>query len=449
MAKNIAQNIIIAIFVVLIFIAGCNAIKSIKGEQTQDGTINVSGRIEGDEYNAGAKVAGKVERILVKEGDDVTKGELVGYIYSEQLKAQLRSAKEEIKLWQNKILQAEASLEQAKADTDAKVNQAVANLHVNNSQLTKAESMYRQSIAQLDRSRLDVTQAKLEYEQSQANQKKAKANLDFNEKEYQRYKNLFKEDAIPKTKFDAVETQYIAAREDNNLARKQVERAQAAIESSRRNLNVAHANVDIGAAGINEGHSGIQAGRAGVNLAQVGMYDVELRRKDINNSHRMLEKARQALDSAKADLEDSRVYSPINGTVVSKVVEPGEVVAGGTPLVTVVDMDALFLRVFLTTNKVGKVKVGNPVRIVPDSLNNESFEGYVYQVSSKSEFTPKNVETKDQRAKLVFSVKIRIKDNKERKLKPGMPSEAYIDTTKTNPLPGNEQPEKAQKGEKK
>lgn len=449
MAKNIMQKTIIAIFIVLIFIAGCNAIKGMKGEKTAEGTINVSGRIEGDEYNAGAKISGKVDKILVKEGDDVARGDLIGFIYSEQLKAQIRSAREEVKLWQNKIQQAEASLDQAKADTDARVNQALANLHVNNSQLTKAESMYRQSIAQLDRSKLDITQAKLEYEQSIANEKKAKANLDYNQKEYQRYSNLVKEDAIPRTKFDAVETQYIAAREEHNLAKKQVERAQSAIESARRNLNVASANVDIGSAGIIEGQSGIQAGRAGVNLAQVGMYDVEVRRKDVNNSHRMLEKARQALDSAKADLEDSKVYSPINGTVVSKVVEPGEVVAGGTPLVTVVNMDALFLRVFLTTDKVGKVKIGNPVKIVPDSLNNESFEGYVYQISNRSEFTPKNVETKDQRAKLVFSVKIRVKGNKDRKLKPGMPSEAYIDTTKTEPLPENEQPEKAQKGEKK
>ena len=74
--------------------------------------------------------------------------------------------------------------------------------------------MYRQSIAQLDRSKLDVTQAKLEYEQSLANQKKAKATLDFNEKEYQRYSNLVKEDCHTHQKrtFDAVETQYIAAR---------------------------------------------------------------------------------------------------------------------------------------------------------------------------------------------------------------------------------------------
>jgi len=449
MAKSIAQNVLIAIFVALIFIAGCNAIKSIKGEQASDGTINVSGRIEGDEYNAGAKVAGKVDRILVKEGDDVKKGELIGYIYSEQLKAQLRSAKEEVKLWQNKIQQAEAVLDQAKADTDARVNQALANLNVNSSQLNKAESMYRQSVAQLDRSKLDVTQAQLEYEQSLASEKKAKANLDFNEKEYKRYSNLVKEDAIARSRFDAVETQYLAAREDYSLAKKQVERTKAGIESARRNLSVASANVDIGAAGIVEGKSGIQAGRAGVNLAQVGVYDVEVRRKDVNNSQRMLEKARQAMDSAKADLEDSKVYSPINGTVVSKVVEPGEVVASGTPLVTVVDMDALFLRVFLTTDKVGRVKVGNPVRIVPDSLSSESFEGYVYQISSKSEFTPKNVETKDQRAKLVFSVKIRLKNNKDRKLKPGMPSEAYIDISKTEPIPVNGQPENPQKGEKK
>ena len=113
-------------------------------------------------------------------------------------------------------------------------------------------------------------------------------------------------------------------------------------------------------------------------------------------------------------------------------------------------MDTLFLRVFLTTEKVGKVKVGQPGQDcagTPSTTNPLKDMYTIYPAGQSSH--PKNVETKDQRAKLVFSVKIRVKDNKERKLKPGMPSEAYIDTTRTNPLPGNEQPEKAQKGEKK
>lgn len=443
MGKNIAQIILLVIFIGLVVIAGCNALKGMGGEKSDDGTIAISGRLEGDEYNAGAKIAGKVDRILVKEGDTVTKGQLIGYIYSEQLKAQMESARQEVKIWQTKILQAESQLNQARADTSARVNQAMANLHVNHSQLNKAESLYRQSVAQLERSRLDLTQSRLDYDQALAHEKKAQANLDYNEKEYQRYKNLYKEDAVPKTKYDAVETQYIAAREELVLAKKQIEKAEAGIESSKRNLNVARANVDIGTAGIEEGQSGIDAGKANVNLARVGAYDIEMKQKEVSTAHRMLEKAKQALDSAKADLEDSRVYSPINGIVVSKVVEPGEVVSGGTPLVTVIDMDALFLRVFLTTGKVGKVKLGNPVRIVADALPGEKFDGYVYHVSSKAEFTPKNVETKDQRAKLVFSVKVRVKDNKERKLKPGMPSEASIDTRSTVPY---EDKEKAETG---
>jgi HlyD family secretion protein len=443
--KKLMQITLLVTFISLTFIAGCNLFKSLGEQKGQDDIISISGRVEGDEYNAGARISGKVDRILVKEGDEVMKGELLGYIYSEQLKAQLGSAKEEVRIWQNKILQAEAQLIQSKADTEARVKQATANLNVNHSQLNKAESAYRQSIAQLDRSRIDVTQAKLDYDQAQANLNKAKATLDYNAKEFERHKNLFKEDAIAKTRFDAVETQYIAAREDLKLAQKQVEKARAGIESSRRNMNIAHANVDMGSAGIKEGNSAIDAGQATVNLARVGIYDIDLKQKEVNNANRMLEKARKALDSAKADLEDSRVYAPINGIVVSKVVEPGEVVAGGTPLVTIIDMDALFLRVFLPTAKTGKLKIGNPVKIRPDALPSEEFQGYVYQISSKSEFTPKNVETKDQRAKLVFSVKIRIKDNKDRKLKPGMPSEATIDTTRTIATGGAEEPQGSQK----
>lgn len=132
------------------------------------------------------------------------------------------------------------------------------------------------------------------------------------------------------------------------------------------------------------------------------------------------------LERVKADLEDTKVAAPVSARVISKTVEVGEVVAGGTPIVTLVNMDELYLKVFLPTEISGKVSVGDEARIFPDAFPEEAFEAVVDKVAEKAEFSPKNVETKSQRAKLVFEIKLKIKENKNYKLKPGMPAEALI-----------------------
>ncbi|MBI2265768.1 MAG: HlyD family efflux transporter periplasmic adaptor subunit [Armatimonadetes bacterium] len=91
-----------------------------------------------------------------------------------------------------------------------------------------------------------------------------------------------------------------------------------------------------------------------------------------------------------------------------------------------VDMDDLFLRVFLSTKAAGRIKVGQEARIYPDAYPGESFDARVSKISDRAEFTPKNVETKEQRSKLVFEVRLKIAKNKDYKLKPGMTSDALI-----------------------
>ncbi len=424
--KNLSQKILVGIFILLIIIAGFFFFQSLWGKKIPDGFISVSGRIEADEYNAATKIAGKVERLLVEEGADVNKGQLLAKLYSRQAEAQLESARKEVSLWENRLAQARFSLSQGREQTGANIRQAEANLSVNHSQLSRAQAAYQQNLAQLEQAKIQVKQAELEEEQARASVKKAGATLAYAEKEYERFKNLVKEDAVPKSRFDEVETRFIATREELVLAEKQADKAREAVEVSRKNQGVAEAAVNMGRASMGEGRAAINAGRAGVNLAQAGFFDVRQREEEVRNAVAMLEKARAALASAEADLSDSRVYSPISGRVTTKISEPGEVIAAGTPIFTLIDLDRLYLRVFLPTDKAGKVKIGNSARIQPDALGKETFEGVVTKVADTAEFTPKNVETKEQRAKLVFEVKIKVLNNRDRKLKAGMPAEGWI-----------------------
>lgn len=140
--------------------------------------------------------------------------------------------------------------------------------------------------------------------------------------------------------------------------------------------------------------------------------------------------AKERVIAAQAAVEDTKIKAPISGTVVLKIVRIGEVVSAGTPLATIINMNDLYLNVYLATDTAGKVNLSDEARVYPDALNNEYFDAYVDKIAAKAEFTPKNVETKSQRAKLVFQIKLKIKENKGLKLKPGMPSSGVIKVNK-------------------
>lgn len=152
-----------------------------------------------------------------------------------------------------------------------------------------------------------------------------------------------------------------------------------------------------------------------------------------NQAEKSYKVAIEAVRKAEANLEDTLIVSPTSGTVVIKIVRPGEVVGVGTPLVTIINMDDLFLKIFLATDVAGKVNLGDEAKVIPDALPRESFDAVVTKIAEKAQFTPKNVETKSQRAKLVFEIKLKIKKNKDYRLKPGMPSSGIIKFKKKAP----------------
>ncbi|MFA6471336.1 MAG: efflux RND transporter periplasmic adaptor subunit [Candidatus Latescibacterota bacterium] len=121
-----------------------------------------------------------------------------------------------------------------------------------------------------------------------------------------------------------------------------------------------------------------------------------------------------------------RVLSPLEGLVITKSAETGEVVNFGSPVCTIADMSDVWLMIYVGENMLGKIKVGGKARVRIDSNPDRSFEGAVTWVSPKAEFTPKNVQTRESRVDLVYAVKITM-PNPEGIFKIGMPAEAYIE----------------------
>ncbi len=144
---------------------------------------------------------------------------------------------------------------------------------------------------------------------------------------------------------------------------------------------------------------------------------------DVANAQ--LQLFRAALRTADVKLKDSVIYAPLNGIVLRKNVEEGETVGAGTMIFTVGDLENPWVKVYVKEDRLGLVKLGQRAEVKTDTYPGKVYEGTVTTISSEAEFTPKNVQTREERVKLVFGVKVSVK-NVNDELKPGMPVDVKI-----------------------
>lgn len=167
--------------------------------------------------------------------------------------------------------------------------------------------------------------------------------------------------------------------------------------------------------------------RAQYKAAQ-GNYDKVkniFRKEEIDQARANLNKAIASVELLKKNIRDSYVTSPINGFLVKTFIEKGETVTPMSSLFKVSDLDFVELVIYVSTLELSYVKLGQKTDVTIDTFKDKVYEGRVTYISPEAEFTPKNIQTKDERTKLVFAVKITI-PNEDYGLKPGMPADALI-----------------------
>ena len=163
-------------------------------------------------------------------------------------------------------------------------------------------------------------------------------------------------------------------------------------------------------------------------LAEVklGWLTVEAREQALTALEAQLKQAQAALLEAQSVLDDLTIRAPANGIVTTRIVDEGEVVAAGSPQFDIVDLDRLYLKVYIPEKEIGKVRLGLPARIYTDAFPDKPFTAVVRYIASRAEFTPKEVQTPDERVKLVYAVKLYLDANPEHRLTPGLPADAVI-----------------------
>lgn len=149
------------------------------------------------------------------------------------------------------------------------------------------------------------------------------------------------------------------------------------------------------------------------------------RKEDIEDARAQVEQARASLKLTETQLSYTAIYSPFSGVVLVKSAEVGEVVNPGTPVLTMADIENVWLRAYLPETDLGKVKWGLEVAVTTDLRPQKEYKGKISFISSQAEFTPKSIQTEKERVTLVYRIKIDI-PNPKRELKPGMPADGKI-----------------------
>lgn len=149
------------------------------------------------------------------------------------------------------------------------------------------------------------------------------------------------------------------------------------------------------------------------------------RREEIELAAAKVEQAQKQLELAKTRLAYAQITAPIDGFVLSKNIEAGEYVSPGTPVVTIGELNQVWLKAYIAEPDLGRVKLGQKVSVTTDTYPNKTYRGSIGFIASEAEFTPKNIQTAEERVKLVYRIKIMI-DNPSHELKPGMPADAAI-----------------------
>ncbi len=186
--------------------------------------------------------------------------------------------------------------------------------------------------------------------------------------------------------------------QQNVIAGSELERCETALRQSQNQLDAAKSKLDLLLAGV--------------------------RPEQIEAAKAELERSITILKTSEAMLEDTKITCPIDGTVLSKNYEEGEYVLAGAPVATIANLNNMWIKVYIPTDDLPKIKLGQPV-IFTVSGSPTEYQGMIKEIASEGEFTPRTIQTKKERTNIVYEVKIEV-DNDDGIFKPGMPADVVI-----------------------
>jgi HlyD family secretion protein len=322
----------LAILVIIVAaVGGAAAYTLLRPERVNSGVV-ASGTVEATEADLGFQIAGRIESILVREGDSVVTGAELAFLDRIELEAR------------RKVAEAQAAAARAG--------------------LSELERGYRVE----------------EIEQARAALRAAEQRLAEARRDVERSQRLFEGGAVSRELLEKHETGYEVAKEEHARLQEQLQLLEAGPREER-----------------------IAAQRAALRQATAAITQID------------------------AMLDFAVIRAPFDGVITVRHREPGETVPAGAPVLTLMNPEDRWVRIYVREDEVGRIGLGHPARITADADPARVYEGEVVFIASQAEFTPRNVQTTEERVKLVYRVKVQITGDPHYELKPGLAADVQLE----------------------
>lgn len=366
MNKRVAVTVVV---IALLAVAGFFVWRAFFAVTTPKNVIFLSGRIEGDDSAIASKQPGRVVTVNFREGDPVRKGEVIATLDNAQAKA-------------------------AVADFRARMQVAMRTTGVMSAQLNQAELATGQAQGAVTGT---ATQAQSQVAAAQAQLARARSASALANDDERRAVSLYQTGDIAQAQRDQAVSTADQASQAVRAAQQQVGAAEGALTAARANF----------------AEPPIREQQAKAVAAQLETQDAAVHA------------AQAQLQQAQATESDLTVRAPFNGTVMVRSAEPGEVLPAGTPIVTLLNLDKVYLRAFVPEDQIGRVVIGQEARVFLDSDPSHPLDAYVLRIDPQAMFTPENTYFRNDRVQEVFGVKLALRSGFGQ-AKPGMPADGEI-----------------------
>jgi HlyD family secretion protein len=388
---ELKKRLILVVFLVLLFGVGAMVYWGQRAERLAE--LYYSGTIEATQANLAFQVSGRVSTVFFDEGQAVEKNQMLAVLDQEEFKARRDQARSDWVRSQENLKQLETLLELNRQILPAEVERVKAAVQALQSQLAELEAGYRVQ---------EVEQARYAYEQAQFALEEAR-------KDKIRYDRLFERKIVAEKDKDAVNLKY-------ETALKAYEGAKKAYELLKEGYRKES---------IETARSKLAEGEAALKQARDNLKKIQAIESEVEAAKAQVQSAKAELELTEIRLNYTELRAPFKGILVSRNIEPGEVVTPGQEVLSLSDLSQVDLKVFVDETEIGKVRPGQQVDVKIDTFPSKTYTGHVSFISPEGEFTPKIIQTHKERVKLVYLVKITL-SNPNFELKTGMPADAWF-----------------------
>jgi len=357
------------------------------------GVLKLSGNIEFTTVDLSFKYPGRLLALNVDEGDSITKDQLLAQLDREENEHQFGREKASVESAQSNLTQLRTSIDYQSAAIESDIALKAAQLRQAEARLTELLNGSRSE---------EIGQARAQLEEARAQEVQATA-------DWQRAQHLFTNDDISAQQFDQF--------------RKNHDATAASLRRAEQNFKLVQTGPRQEE--IDQQKAVVASARAALKLSEAQRIDLKRRVEEIEFRKAEIQRAQMSANVQGVQLADRILKAPFDGLVLTKRAERGEVLAAGAAVVTVGDIDHPWVRAYVAQQDLGRVRYGMPATVATDSFPGKAYPGQITFISSDAEFTPKTIQTQEERTKLVYRIKVACQ-NPNRELKNNMPADVVF-----------------------